>query len=309
MRVRRWYVAALCVLAAVHSRAEIRVHDDLGREIRLARPAEKVVSLAPHITEVIYAAGAGGQLVGAVSYSDYPEAASSVPRVGTYNSVSMETMIALKPDLVFAWHSGNGEEVVSRLEALGFQVYVERPRTLEAVARSLRMVGILTGNQAQGDAAANDYLATLGRLRDTYSDRSPVSVYYQIWDEPLLTLNDDHIISDVIRLCGGANVFAGALSLVSRISVESVIRADPQVIVASGMDEARPEWLDAWRRWTSMRAVRENQLYFVPPDILQRHTPRIMQGAAMLCRHLQSARDHYGLRPDGRPAGDAVAGQ
>lgn len=299
MKRGHWYVAALCLSLAFVARAEIVVRDDLGREIRLARPAAKVVSLAPHLTEVIFAAGAGPQLVGATSYSNYPDEAKDVPRVGSYNSVSLETMVALQPDLVFAWHSGNGEEIVSRLEALGLQVYVERPRDLEAVAHSLRMVGVLTGNEAQGRAAADEYLATLARLRETYSARSPVSVYYQIWDEPLLTLNDDHIISDVIRLCGGVNVFAGAIPLVSRISVESVIRADPQVIIASGMDEARPEWLDAWRRWTSMRAVREGQLYFVPPDILQRHTPRIMQGAAMLCSHLQSARVHYGSSREG----------
>ncbi len=298
MKARHWCIAALCLLLALAVRAEIIVRDDLGREIRLARPAAKVVSLAPHLTEVIFAAGAGAQLVGATSYSNYPDQAKDVPRVGTYNSVSLETMVALKPDLVFSWHSGNGEEVVSRLEALGLQVYVERPRNLEAVAHSLRMVGVLTGNEAQGHAAADEYLATLERLRETYSARSTVSVYYQIWDEPLLTLNDDHIISDVIRLCGGKNVFADAIPLVSRISVESVIRADPQVIIASGMGEARPEWLDAWGRWASMRAVRQKQLYFVPPDILQRHTPRIMQGAAMLCSHLQSAREHYDALQD-----------
>lgn len=293
MTLARLLVALSCMLAAFVAVAEIRVKDDLGREVVLDGPAGRVVSLAPHITEVIFAAGAGEQLVGAVSYSNYPEAAKHVRRVGTYNSVSLETMVALKPDLVFAWHSGNGEEIVSRLEGLGIRVYVERPRNLEAVAHSLRMVGRLTGNELQGNAAAADYLATLDSLRETYGTSAPVSVYYQIWDEPLLTLNDDHIISDVIRLCGGRNVFADAIPLVSRISVESVIRVDPQVIVASGMDEARPEWLDAWRRWTGMQAVRENQLYFVPPDILQRHTPRIMQGAAMLCSHLQSAREHY----------------
>lgn len=291
-RIAKLSGLVLMLLAGV-SQAEIRVQDDIGREIILDAPATRIVSLAPHLTEVIFAAGAGQQLVGAVSYSDYPEAALSVPRVGSYNSVSLEKMVALKPDLVFTWHSGNGEEIVARLEALGLKVYVERPRNLEAVAHSLRIVGLLTGNAPVANRAADDYAATLERLRSTYSTRTPVSVYYQIWNEPLLTLNDDHIISDVIRLCGGTNVFADAIPLVSRISVESVIRADPQLIVASGMDEARPEWLDTWRRWTSMQAVRGNQLYFVPPDILQRHTPRIMQGAQILCEHLQSARDHY----------------
>jgi iron complex transport system substrate-binding protein len=265
----------------------------MGRELVLKQPATRVVSLAPHITEVVFAAGAGDLLVGAVSYSDYPEAAKAIPRVGSSDTVSYEVLLALNPDLVLAWRGGNGEAVVARLEALGVNVYVGEPSTLEDVAASLRVVGKLTGNEATADAAAAAFTARLSDLEATYSSRQPVSVYYQIWDEPLLTLNGDHLISDVIRLCGGRNVFADALPLVSRISTESVIRADPQVIIASGMDQARPEWLDDWRPWDSMTAVRNNQLYFVPPDILQRHTPRIIEGADMVCRKLQLAREHY----------------
>lgn len=261
------------------------------------KPATRVVSLAPHMTEVAFAAGAGKQLIGAVSYSDYPEAAKAIPRVGSYDNVSYEVLVALKPDLVLAWRSGNGKEVIARLESLGLNVYVDEASTLEDVARSVREVGQLTGHDEVAEAAAVAFLQKLSYLRDTYSARPEVSVYYQIWDEPLLTLNGDHLISDVVRLCGGRNVFADSMALVSRISVESVIRADPQVIIASGMDKARPEWLDDWRVWTSMTAVENQQLYFVPPDLLQRHTPRIIQGANLMCEKLQLAREHYGL-PD-----------
>jgi iron complex transport system substrate-binding protein len=176
---------------------------------------------------------------------------------------------------------------------LGLPVYVDEPSELQDVARSVRDVGKLTGNVVAADSAAHEYLKQLSHLRDTYSARDEISVYYQIWDEPLLTLNGEHLISDVVRLCGGRNVFADALPLVSRISVESVVRADPQVIIASGMDKARPEWLDAWRKWTAMTAVKNGQLYFVPPDVLQRHTPRIIEGATLLCEQLQQARNHY----------------
>ena len=273
--------------------ADIQVEDALGRTVVLQHPATRVVSLAPHITEVVFAAGAGEQLVGAVSYSDYPEAAKEIPRVGSYDTVSYETLVALKPDLVLAWHEGNGEEVIARLESLGLKVFVSEPRQLEDVADSLRAVGQLTGNEETAEAAALKFSQRLAQLRNTYSGEKEVSVYYQIWDEPLLTLNGDHLISDVVRLCGGRNVFAGAVTLVTRISVESVIRADPQVIIASGMDKARPEWLDDWREWSSMTAVENNQLYFVPPDVLQRHTPRITEGASLLCEALQKAREYY----------------
>jgi iron complex transport system substrate-binding protein len=276
--------------------ADIQVEDSLGRKLVLPQPATRVVSLAPHLTEVVFAAGAGAQLVGAVAYSDYPEAAQKVPRVGSYDNVSVESLVALNPDLVLAWYSGNGPEVIKRVEALGLTVYVFESKTMESVAESLRVVGKLTGNEDTAQAAADAFLQQLSHLRDTYSTRQEISLYYQIWDEPLMTLNGEHLISDVVKLCGGRNVFADSPVLVSRISVESVIRADPQVIIASGMGEARPEWLDDWRKWTSMTAVKNNQLYFVPPDVLQRHTPRIIEGATLMCEKLQLAREFYGQK-------------
>ncbi len=291
--MRYWLIVLLWSALAPVALADIQLEDALGRKIVLEKPATRVVSLAPHMTEVAFAAGAGSQLIGAVTYSDYPDAATRIPRVGSYDNVSYETLVALNPDLVLAWHSGNGDEIIARLESLGLKVYVDEPRTLEDVARSLREVGKLTGNEKTADVAAAQFMQQLAQLRETYSTQQLVSVYYQIWDEPLLTLNGDHLISDVVRLCGGRNVFADALPLVSRISVESVIRVDPQVIIASGMDKARPEWLDAWRKWTSMTAVKNEQLYFVPPDVLQRNSPRIIEGASLLCAQLQQAREHY----------------
>ncbi len=282
-------LALLPALAA----AEIRLQDAQGNEVVLAQPAQRIVSLAPHLTEVVYAAAAGAQLVGTASYSDYPEAALTIPRVGSSDNVSYESLVALKPDLVLVWLSGNGVETANRLRELGLTLFVSEPRTLEDVATSLRQIGRLSGHDQEAEQAAARFMGQLRYLRETYSTQSAIDVYYQIWNEPLLTLNGEHLISDVVRLCGGRNVFADAMPMVLRINVESVIRADPQVIVASGMDEARPEWLDDWRRWTTITAVREQQLYFIPPDLLQRHTPRIIQGAQLLCEYLAQARTHY----------------
>jgi len=293
--MRYCLIALLWVLFTPAGSAQITVRDAMDRTLVLEKPATRVISLAPHITEVVYAAGAGEQLVGAVSYSDYPEAARAIPRVGSYDSVSYETLLTLKPDLVLAWHEGNGEDVVTRLQSLGLNVYVGEPRALEDVAESLRVIGVLTGNEQVANAAASHFMQQLNALQETYSSREPVTVYYQIWNEPLLTLNGDHLISDVVRLCGGRNVFSDAMPLVSRISVESVLRANPQVIIASGMDKARPEWLDDWREWSAMTAVKNDQLYFIPPDILQRHTPRIIEGATLMCEKLQQAREHYAM--------------
>ncbi len=264
----------------------ISVTDYLGRTVTLPQPARRIVALAPHIVENVYAAGAGDYLVGAVDYCDYPAAAKAIPRVGKISAYSLEAIVALKPDLVVVWMSGRGGESLRQIEKLGLTAYASDPHTLEDVARSIQDYGRLAGTDSVAGHSARTFEQTLGELRRQYAHQTPVSVLYQVWHEPLQTLNDDHIISDVIRLCGGRNSFGDAKTLAPTISVEAVIGRNPDVIIASGMGEARPEWVDNWRRWPSLAAVRNERLYFIPPDIIQRHTPRILQGAQQMCRHL-----------------------
>lgn len=271
--------------------AEIRVVDDFGDELVLSSPALRIVSLAPHITELIYAAGAGEQLVGVVSYSDYPEAAKSIQLIGSYNKVSFENIVAVRPDLILAWGSGNGLETIDRLKSLGLKVHVNEPRRLEDVAEIIRQYGLLTGNENIANQAATNFINRYQELRETYQNKKNISVFYEVWNEPLLTINGAHLISDVIRLCGGTNIFNDAIPIAPKISIESVIRRNPEVIIASGMDTARPEWLDDWENWPSIEAVKNHHLYFIPPDLLQRHTPRLLDGADQLCRHLDKLRD------------------
>ena len=291
----QWLVISFALvfssLMSAETNDEVRLQDPMGREVILQKPAQRIVSLAPHITEILFAAGAGEQVVGAVSYSDYPDAAKNIPRVGSYDKISYESIVALNPDLVIVWQSGNGDDVVKRLESLGISIYVGEPRKLEDVAQSLRDYGQLSGNDKQGDLAADQFLAKLSELKNNFSEQQSIGVFYQLWNEPMMTMNGEQLISDVIRLCGGRNVFAEALPLVPRISVESVVRANPQVIVASGMDQSRPEWLDDWRDWRAIDAVQNNHLYFIPPELLQRHTPRIIQGPEKMCTFLAQARE------------------
>lgn len=282
----------LCLLSML-SNAELSVLDDRGNRVTLPQPADRIVALAPHIVELMYAVGSGQKLVGAVSYSDYPPSAAELPQVGTHAAFSLEAILRLQPDLVLAWYSGNSPQRVEPIRALGIPVFYTEPRRLDAIGSVLERIGRLT---AAPDAAAvaDDFRRQLHVLRETYSRRAPVSVFYQVWNEPLQTLNREHIISDVITLCGGYNVFADARAIAPRISVESVLRADPQVIVASGREGERPDW-DNWHRWPQLQAVAQQQLKFIPADIIQRHTPRILQGATLMCEHLQQARQRYGL--------------
>lgn len=276
------------------ARAEITVVDDTGREVILPAPARRIVALAPHIVESAFAAGAGDYLVAAVDYSNYPAAARELPRVGNYNSFSIEEVLRLKPDLVLAWRSGNGDALLERLYSLGLTVYVSEPRELGDIGREMERIGRLTGREEAAGLRA-DFDARLAALRRRFQSRPPVTVFYQIWNEPLQTVNGEHIISDVIGLCGGRNIFASERGLAPRVGVESVLRLDPQVIIASGMAGERPEWLDEWQRWPALQAVAKGQIYALHPDLIHRHSPRILRGAELICTHLESARAAYGL--------------
>jgi len=270
--------------------AEIVVRDDTGTTVRLDAPARRIVSLAPHITETLFAAGAGAQVVGVVDYSDYPAAAKRLPRVGGYAKLDLEAIVALKPDLAIGWADGNVPAHIEKLRALGIPLYLTQPEHIGDVAHSLERMGELAGTQPLARAAAANFRARLQALGDKYGKRPKVRTFYQIWKQPLMTVGGGQVISDAIRLCGGENVFADLKPLAPTITVEAVLAANPDAIVASGMDEARPEWLDDWRQWKQLAAVQHGNLFFIPPDLIQRHTPRLVEGAEQLCADLETAR-------------------
>ena len=286
----RLLIALAAMFAAFGTRAETAVRDDTGAELRLAKPAQRIVSLAPHVTEILYAAGAGERIVGTVEYSDYPPAAKALPRVGGYSRVDLEAVLALKPDLVVGWESGNADASLTKLRALGLPVYINQPNRMLDIARSIEQVGRLAGTSAAADAAAARFRERHAQYAARYSGRPKIRVFYQIWKQPLMTINGKQIISDAIALCGGENVFAELPVLAPTVSVEAVLAVNPDVIVASGMGEARPEWLDDWRRWPALAAVARDNLFFIPPDLIQRHTPRVLDGAERLCGFLEKVR-------------------
>ncbi|WP_303785852.1 cobalamin-binding protein [Azovibrio restrictus] len=270
--------------------APVAVTDDTGREIRLAAPARRIVSLAPHATENLYAAGAGTALVGAVDYSDYPPAAKQLPRVGGYTRIDLEAILRLKPDLVIAWESGNAPAQVEKLRALGIPVFVTQPNTMDDVAVQLEQFGRLAGTEKTAQAAASAFRQRLAQLRADYGQRPKVRVFYQIWKEPLMTVGKPQIITSAIGICGGENIYGDLNQMAPTVSLEAVLTANPEAIVATGMGDAKPEWLDDWKRWPRLLAMQRGNLFHINPDIMQRHTPRILDGTEALCRALETAR-------------------
>jgi iron complex transport system substrate-binding protein len=286
--MRTAMLAALLFCAG--AQAQVRVTDDYGREVRLAAPAQRAVTLAPHLTELMYAAGAGAKLAGAIDYSDYPPEARKLPRVGSEAAIDLEALVALSPDLVIAWPNAGSARAVERIAALGLPVFRSEPRELEDIARTLETLGRLAGTEAAARAAARAFRERTARLERTYGKRSQVRVFYQVWDRPLVTLTGAHVISKAMRLCGGENVFAGLPGIAPEIDREAVLRVDPEAIVASSPDGGWPSWLDDWKAFPALAAARQGNLYAIKPELLQRHTPRLLDGAEEMCRILEGVR-------------------
>lgn len=278
------------MLVSTTAHADLVVKDDTGQEIRLKAPATRIVTLAPHAAESLYAAGAGDRLVGTVDYSDYPPEAKKVPRVGGYSRIDLEAVAALKPDLVLAWESGNNMTQVHKLRALGLTVYVSQPNTIDNIANQIERLGQLAGTDAAANATAARFRQRLEAIRTANASKPKVRVFYQIWKTPLLTVGGPQIITDAIKICGGENIFGHIQRMAPNVTVEAVLEADPEAIIATGMGDARPEWLHDWDKWTRMTAVKRDNLFHINPDIMQRHTPRILYGTEKLCAHLDVAR-------------------
>lgn len=290
MKLFRRIALVMACSVSVNSAAELVVVDDSGAQVRLQQPAKRIISLAPNITEVLFYVGAGKQIVGADEYSNYPPAAKDIVRVNNHAAANYELILSLKPDLVIAWQSGNGEKIINPLRKLGIPVFVVETRQIDQIPNLFRRFGQLSGHADQAEQRAVEFTQRLKALRLANQGKSLVRTFYQIWDEPLITLNGKHMVSSVIELCGGVNIFADAVPLVPYVNIESVVAADPQVIIAGGSQEEQPAWFKRWQKWSGISAVIKGQVYLIPADLMQRHSVRILDGAEMMCDYLDSAR-------------------
>ncbi|MBB2977525.1 cobalamin-binding protein [Paraburkholderia tropica] len=286
---------AACVACSIGTaHAGVSATDDAGNTVTLDAPAQRVISLAPHATELIYAAGGGAKLVGTVSYSDYPPAALKVPHIGDNRALDLERIAALKPDLIVVWRHGNAQQQIDRLRDLHIPLFFSEPHRLDDVATSLTRLGTLFGTDTAARAAADAYRRDIAQLRTRYAQRAPVRVFYEVWNQPLMTINGEQIISDAITLCGGRNVFAALRPPVPTLSTEAVLAANPEAIVTASPGATAPDRplpaLDRWRAWPQLAAVAQGNLFAIDGDLLSRAGPRLAQGAEQLCKDLDQAR-------------------
>jgi len=283
-------VLLIGLLLLVRPAVAITLSDDRGIELSLATPAERIIALAPHLTEMAYAAGAGTKVVGVSRFSNFPDAARRLPQVGDAAYIDLERIVALRPDLILAWKSGNRARDVARLEQLGFRVFVTEPSRLEDIPRLLRAIGTLAGTGRAAEREADNFIIIIRELRGYYGWRRPVRVFYEIWNSPLLTVSGKHMISDVLAACGGRNVFADAPTLTPTVSVEGVLAAHPDVILGGGSAESEKKFIGLWRT-SVVKELRDTPVFYIAPDTIQRPTPRILEGARKVCEDLQAVRE------------------
>ncbi len=280
---------ALCAAASC-GHAAVTVTDDAGNRVTLAKPAQRVISTAPHVTELLFAAGGGARVVGAMNFSDYPEAAKRLPVIGNNSQLDMERVVALKPDLLVVWGSGNTARQLAQLRELGIPMFFSEPARLDDVATSLTRLGALMGTDKTAAAAAASFRSSIAALGAQYGARPKVRLFYQIWDKPLYTLNGAHIVSDAIRLCGGENIFAELKVKAPSVSTEAVIQADPEAIFGGDQHDPADAGLNIWKPYKTMLAVKRGNLFTLGGELLTRAGPRMTLGAADMCEKLELAR-------------------
>ena len=292
--MKHWTMTLLAALLAVPAHAAITVRDDDGNAVTVTKPAQRILALAPHITELLFAAGGGEKIVGVVSYSDYPEAAKKIANVGDNRQYDMERIIAMKPDLIVIWMHGSAERQIAMLRQLKVPIYHSDPKKLADIPNNMERLGQLMGTEKVAAPAAAQLRAKLASLTAQYAQRPQVRLFYQVWDKPLYTISGASIISDAMRVCGGQNVFAAMKIVAPVVTPEGVLQENPEAIFATSekSDADSEGGLAMWRAFPSLAAVRGNNLFRLNGDLLNRAGPRMVDGAAAMCEKLELARQH-----------------
>ena len=285
-----WLAATICCSLTGVAAESRQVRDDTGKTVTLKSDACRAVSLAPGTTAMAYAAGAGHCLIGTIAFSVEPADAAKLPVVGDAETLDFEQLAASRPAVVIVAVDVVQRMRIDRLRALGIPVYEIHVKSLDDMPRSLRRLGVLFGTSDKADPAARDLEAGLASLRDTYKDRAPVRVLYQIWDQPIYTIGGDHLINDALRLCGAQNLFGDLDTAAPAVTREAVLTRDPELILASGPPDVTKTWLAEWRRFTALKAVKSGDLVEFSDERIDRMGPSVIAATANLCSVIDARR-------------------
>lgn len=283
-------LVAFCGLGTAQtSAASISLLQANGETLTLPEPAVRIITLAPNLAELVFAAGAGESLKAVVEYSNFPDAVAQIPRVGDAFRIDLERIVELKPDLVIAWKSGNPQSALQKLQQLGIKVWQIEITRPEQIADVIENLSHAAGTEVEGVAKASQLRSKLADLRQQNADKVPVDFFYQIAPRPLYTINGQHIISRSLAICSGHNVFSKLPTLAPQISRESVIIANPQVMIAPEVPGDPPALL-AWQDWPRLQAVQNGAMLYLPADEINQATPRLLNSIALACKLLDEFR-------------------
>lgn len=281
-------LAALALLSAVTVAGARTVVDDLGRKVSVREAPLRIVSLAPGATEMLFAAGAGREVVATVEYSDEPPAARQVPRIGDVAAVDLERLVALRPDLVVLWAGGGNPAQREKIEGLHIPIYEQQVLRLADIPAAVRRLGVLAGTPAVADRAAQQMEARLAALIATYgrpAGRRP-SVLMQVWNRPIYTIGGRHLMSDALQICGARNVFGDLAEAGPIVDTESVIARNPDIIIAAAPSGEGAAWVADWQQLKSLAAVRNHRVVAFEDQALSRLGPSVIGATEALCRTL-----------------------
>jgi iron complex transport system substrate-binding protein len=283
-------ISRTCILSLTLTLGGAGVWAGGACRVEAAEAVPRIISLSPHITELLFAAGAGDRIVGVDDSSDYPAAVAGIARVGEPAALDIEGLLRLKPTLIVLWDSGTPASRKAELERLHLQLYVTDQRHLDDIGATLIEFGRLAGTEPVAAAAAGSYRTELAQLRARYAGRSRLRVFYQVWDRPLYTLSGAHVVSEVLSLCGGDNVFADLSTLAPAIDKEAVLARNPDVILVAAIGAEGARQTLEWSHFQNLRAVRSHHVFTVDPSLVGRMAPRILQGVREVCGLLDAAR-------------------
>ena len=257
----------------------------------LADKPLRIVALAPHIVENLYAIGAGDLIVGTLDYADYPQEATKIERIGSYNGISIEKLLMLKPDMVIAWKSGNQAEDLAQIKRLGIELHLSNPRSIEGVAKEILKLGQLTGRIEQSKKVAEAFTVKLNAIKAIQQNKTTLTGFYQLWPEPMMTVSKNTWINQLIETCQVTNVFADSDTDYPQISIENVIVTKPQIIIIPDEKSKRVIPTVNWQQWPEIPAVKYEQFISVNADLLHRFSPRMLDGLAQMCDKIEVSRE------------------
>jgi len=284
------FLATFIFLLTTNTVFAVSVVDDEDNIVELSKPAQRVITLAPSLTEMIYSIGAEDRLVATVQFSDFPAEAKDKPRIGNYERFVMERLLSFQPDLVVAWLSVNNGQQLKQLEKLGIPVYRSGPEKLSDISHTIKNLGILVGQQERSNQVANEFDNRLESIRNKNKHKRVLNAFYQVWHKPIYTVNGKDTISKIMRLCRLKNVFENAMVLAPKVTVESVVKHNPEIIIAGDNNSGPADWVKMWSSWPTIQAVKNNNLFYIDPDLIHRQSIRILDAAEIMCKQADSAR-------------------